>query len=103
MILLDFEIAGDRPSVPIARSRAVEALEVEIEIDTETQEHARSARGRGRALGAMRVQWYAAIWRVGAVLASKELLDFDDGNELPLFIAGPSLIETQAQDRPIRF
>ena len=29
----------------------------------------------------------------GAVLALKELLDFDDGKELPLLVAGPSLVE----------
>ena len=52
------------------------------------------------ALGAMKARWYAAmwyaaIWKAGAVLAVKELLDFDDGKELPL-LAGPSLITTQA-------
>lgn len=53
------------------------------------------------ALGAMKARWYvtmwyAAIWKAGAVLALKELLDCDDGKELPLLVAGPSLIDTQA-------
>lgn len=96
MVLMDLEIGGDRPLVPTVGLFVAAALEAHTE-QIETIETRTEARARARALGAMRARWYAAMWRVGEVL-----LD-DDGNELRLFIGGPSLSETQAQGRPLRF
>ena len=67
MMLLDFEVEGDRPLVPIARPCVIETRGAAPEPP-------------GRALGAMKARWYAAIWKVGEVLALKELLEFDDNN-----------------------
>lgn len=77
MMLLDFEVERARPLVPLAGVR-------------DRDPRRRSER---LALGAMKTQWYAAIFNVGEVLALKELLVYDDSNDLRLVIAGPNLIE----------